>query len=53
MNLNMRKYNVLAEAILVPLLLYNEYLGAAFLVKNRYEGGKEYIAKKILLGSLQ
>lgn len=27
-------------------------LGAAFLVKNKLEGGKEYIAKKILLGAL-
>jgi len=27
--------------------------GAAFLVKNKFEDGKEYIAKKILLGSLQ
>jgi hypothetical protein len=27
-------------------------IGAAFLVKNKLEDGKEYIAKKILLGSL-
>jgi hypothetical protein len=27
-------------------------VGAAFLVKNKLEGGKEYIAKKILLGAL-
>lgn len=26
--------------------------GAAYLVKNKFEGGKEYIAKKILLGAL-
>jgi NIMA (never in mitosis gene a)-related kinase len=28
-------------------------LGAAFLVKNKLEGGKEYIAKKILMGALE
>ena len=33
------------------MLNYN-VIGAAFLVQNKLEGGKEYIAKKILLGSL-
>ena len=50
-----RKYSALAVATSVGTCLANfgGYIGAAFLVKNKFEEGKEYIAKKILLGSLQ
>jgi serine/threonine protein kinase len=36
----------------VQPLNFESPVGAAFLVKNKLEGGKEYIAKKILLGAL-
>ena len=51
---NTKRSSALGVAISVQNILSNcDYLGAAFLVKNKLEGGKEYIAKKILLGSLQ
>ena len=49
----MRKYSALEEETLVlhslTLTILIILLGAAYLVKNKAEG-KEYIAKKILLG---
>ena len=49
----MRKYSALEEETLVFNTLIHTILiillGAAYLVKNKAEG-KEYIAKKILLG---
>jgi hypothetical protein len=60
MNKNTRKFSVSEEEISVGnfqksqkvafLTHYN--IGAAFLVRNKSEGGKEYIAKKILMGAL-
>ena len=51
MNRNTKKFNVSAVETLVSTL-NNDTIGAAFLVKNKFEGGKDYIAKKILLGAL-
>lgn len=48
----MRKFNALEEETLVTLIFSNFLkTGAAYLVKHKTEN-KEYIAKKILLGSL-
>ncbi len=49
--MNTKKYSVLAVEISVGDIII-KIIGAAFLVKNKLEDGKEYIAKKILLGSL-
>lgn len=58
MNQNMRKFSALEGAILVNTsrfiqsFTYIIISGAAYLVKNKKDG-REYIAKKILMGSLE
>lgn len=47
----MKRFNALEEEILVFRYLY-QLLGAAYLAKNKKEA-KDYIAKKILMGSLE
>ena len=51
-NRSTKKCSALEEETSVRLECFNDS-GAAYLVQNKLEVGKEYIAKKILLGALQ
>ena len=51
-NQNTKKYNLIGRGNFgKPPHLNSSCIGAAYLVKNKAEG-KEYIAKKILVGSM-
>jgi NIMA (never in mitosis gene a)-related kinase len=46
------RFNASVEETSVLFPFYNDPIGAAYLVRNKAEN-KEYIAKKILLGSIE